>query len=225
MLKACGVRMSSEQPGFGYGRPQYASSPYNSPPSGPMQPGPMQPGPIQPNPYEPQMQPPAGWQPGGPPQLSYPAQPSQDANRRPVAVTLSCLLTVTASLQAVCAIAMVWLFIAAGAGSLDPTDPTEGPLFHILERANLALTNGLAAPLLGFPAASLIAGFLLLNRANWSRILNTVLGVAASVWMIIWKLDQPTLVAVPITYIAFCVLLLWLPGSNHWYRRSTPTRP
>lgn len=138
---------------------------------------------------------------------------------------MSSVLTVTASLQALCAVAMVWLFIAAGAGTLNPSDSLEGPIFHILERANLALTNGLAVPLLGFPAAGFIVGFLVLIRGRWSRILATALGVSATVWLVVWRLTQLNLVAVPIVYIAISVLLLWLPGNKRWYRGDLQTGP
>lgn len=136
-------------------------------------------------------------------------------------VTLSGLLTVTASLQAVCAVAMIWLIIYAGVDTFDPTNPSEGPLFHILERANLSLANGLAAPLLGLPAVATVAGLLVLIRANWTRILSTALGLGTSVWLTVWQLHRIQLVAVPICYIAVCVLLLWLPAANAWYRRRS----
>lgn len=225
--------MSSEQPGFG-GRPDYGSPHYgpaaNQPPqyAAPQQQSPQYAAPqygAQPGQYPPQGQPVPGWN-GGPAtqRQSFPA-PQVAVVPRPVSVTMSSVLTVTAGLQALGVVAMIWLFIAAGAGSLDATDEVEGPIFHILERANLALTNGLAAPLLGFPAAGFVVGFLVLIRANWSRILSTALGLGAAGWMIVWRLNQLNLVAVPILYIAISVLLLWLPGNNRWYRgqsRSTP---
>ncbi|MVA75360.1 hypothetical protein GC722_04850 [Auraticoccus sp. F435] len=109
----------------------------------------------------------------------------------------------------------------AGASAFDYREPTEAALYHLLNRGHLALQQGLWLPLIGFPLAAAVVGFLLPLRAAWPRVAATVLGVAATAWMVVWRSDALQWVLVPAGYVALCVLLLWTPGVTRWLR----TRP
>ncbi|SDD59829.1 hypothetical protein SAMN04489747_1321 [Auraticoccus monumenti] len=140
---------------------------------------------------------------------------------RPFALTASAVLTVTAGLQVACLVGFVWLVLWVGSGSLNLQDPLEAGLAHTLNRGSLALSQGLWLPMLGFPLAATVLGFLVLIRTPWTRVALTVLGLGAVAWMAWWRLDQLAWVAVPAGYVTLCVVLLWTPGVSRWLR----TRP
>lgn len=168
--------------------------------------------------------------PGGPPPQApawpYPPVPPVPSGLpeevpRPFALTVSGVLTVTAGLQVACLVGFVWLVLWAGSSSLDLRDPLEAGLAHTLNRGSLALGQGLWLPLLGFPLAATVLGFLVLIRTAWPRVALTALGVGAIAWMAWWRLDELGWVAVPAGYVALCVALLWTPAVSGWLR----TRP
>jgi len=77
--------------------------------------------------------------------------------RRPVFVGMAATMAVTASLQWICALAFLWLVATAGARQLG-TSGVDGAIFHLLNRFDDRLLDGLAWPLFGFPLASGVAG-------------------------------------------------------------------
>lgn len=147
--------------------------------------------------------------------------PLPEEEPRPFPLTVSAVLTVAAGLQATFLVGFVWLVLWVGASSLNLQDPVEAGLAHTLNRGSLAFGQGLWLPLLGFPLASVVLGFLVLIRTPWPRVALTVLGLGAIAWMAWWRLDQLLWVAIPAGYVALCLLLLWTPGVSRWLR----TRP
>jgi len=202
----------SQHPGYQapgpHGAPQF--SPPGSQPTTPIPYG------YRPDPY------------GGPPVPPAPvpawpvAQPYAPAIRRqrPAVIAMAATMTVTASLQWLCALSLAWLVATAGAAGLSTTD-AEGAFYHILRRFHLRMIEGLALPLYGFPTLAFFLGFVVLAPRVWARLALTLTGVAALVWSA-WWLRNDILWWLPIaTYIGIVCLILWTPGATQWYRQRT----
>ncbi|HVK35888.1 MAG TPA: hypothetical protein VM428_09535 [Microlunatus sp.] len=200
----------SQHPGYQapgpHGAPQF--SPPGSQPTTPIPYG------YRPDPY------------GGPPVPPAPvparpvAQPYAPAIRRqrPAVIAMAATMTVTASLQWLCALSLAWLVATAGAAGLSTTD-AEGAFYHILRRFHLRMIEGLALPLYGFPTLAFFLGFVVLAPRVWARLALTLTGVAALVWSA-WWLRNDILWWLPIaTYIGIVCLILWTPGATQWYRQ------
>jgi hypothetical protein len=177
---------------------------------------------------------PTGWQTdpyGGPrPPAPQPRQPqpswmvnpqpsSPPPNRqRPAVIAMAATMTVTASLQWLCALSFAWLVATAGAAGLATTD-VEGTLYHMLRRFHLRMIEGLALPLYGFPTLAFLLGFVILAPRLWARLALTLTGVASLAWSG-WWLRGDILWWLPIaTYIGIVCLILWTPGATQWYRQ------
>jgi hypothetical protein len=133
---------------------------------------------------------------------------------------MAATMTVTASLQWLCALSLAWLVATAGASGLSSAN-AEAPLFHILRRFHLRMIEGLALPLYAFPTLAFFLGFVILAPRLWARLALTLTGVAALAWSA-WWLRGDILWWLPIaTYIAVVCLVLWTPGATQWYRRRT----
>ena len=154
----------------------------------------------------------------------YPPHAPAPQAQRPVAITLAATLAVTASLQWVAGLTLLWL-VAVTSGRQLGTTGADGVMFHILNRFDDRMATGLAWPLYGFPLASLLLGFLLATRAHWVRIALSVVGVAAVLWLAWLFRDDLTWFLVPGAYIAVTVALLWTTAAGRWYgwRPSDPT--
>jgi hypothetical protein len=138
--------------------------------------------------------------------------------QRPAVIAMAATMTVTASLQWLCAISLAWLVATAGASGLSTTD-AEGALYHMLRRFHLRMIEGLALPLYGFASASFFLGFVVLAPRTWARLALTLTGVAALAWSA-WWLRNDILWWLPIaTYIGIVCLILWTPGASSWYRQ------
>ena len=200
----------SQHPGYQapgpHGAPQF--SPPGSQPTTPIPYG------YRPDPY------------GGPPVPPAPvpawpvAQPYAPAIRRqrPAVIAMAATMTVTASLQWLCALSLAWLVATAGAAGLSTTD-AEGAFYHILRRFHLRMIEGLALPLYGFPTLAFFLGFVVLAPRVWARLALTLTGVATLAWSA-WWLRGDILWWLPIaTYIGIVCLILWTPGATQWYRQ------
>ena len=138
--------------------------------------------------------------------------------QRPAVIAMAATMTVTASLQWLCALSLAWLVATAGAAGLSTTD-AEGALYHILRRFHLRMIEGLALPLYGFPTLAFFLGFVVLAPRVWARLALTLTGVAALVWSA-WWLRNDILWWLPIaTYVGIVCLILWTPGATQWYRQ------
>lgn len=198
-------RPPSSYGGYGAELQRYQAQNY---PQAPGYPPPVYPAPGMPAPWAAQQQLP---HPGMPQDRPWPQPP-----QRPAVIALAATLAVTASLQFLGALTLAWLISLAGRQL--STTGGEGALYHILNRFNDRMLNGLAWPLFGFPLAALVLGFLLPNRRPWVRLAFTVLGAAALLWMgwlfhsnLVWWL-------VPGIYVASTVGILWTSAASHWYR-------
>jgi hypothetical protein len=154
----------------------------------------------------------------------WPGQPQPYAPalrpQRPAVIAMAATMTVTASLQWLCALSLAWLVATAGASGLSSAN-AEAPLFHILRRFHLRMIEGLALPLYAFPTLAFFLGFVILAPRLWARLALTLTGVAALAWSA-WWLRGDILWWLPIaTYIAVVCLVLWTPGATQWYRRRT----
>jgi len=169
----------SQYPGYQapgpHGAPQF--SPPGSQPTAPLPTAPIPTG-YRPDPY-------AGAPgPQGPPAPvpAWPvaAQPYAPVVRRqrPAVIAMAATMTVTASLQWLCALSLAWLVATAGAAGLSTAD-TEGAFYHILRRFHLRMIEGLALPLYGFPTLAFFLGFVVLAPRVWARVALTLTGVAA----------------------------------------------
>ncbi|MCW2810416.1 MAG: hypothetical protein JWP61_874 [Friedmanniella sp.] len=197
-----------------YGTSPYAPSPYGAPdptPGGPT---------TAPSPYV------------GPRDLSEAdlvRLPPPQADRavaepqRPGVVALAATLTVTASLQWVTALSLLWVTAAFGAGSLE-SNGTEGVLFHLLNRFSARMLDGLAIPLYLFPALAVVAGLLLLRRQAWTRVAHTVLGLASVAWAAVWLNGSWLWWVIVAGYVAFCCAVVWTRAATRWYAQGLPPR-
>lgn len=168
------------------------------------------PPPWSPPPWSPQ---PSSAQPWSPPPGPRPV-----VEQRPAVVAIAATLAVVAALQFVCVLGLAWVTATAGADQLATTGQ-EGGLFHILQRFNYRMLDGLAWPLFGFPVASFVTGLLLLVRRSWTRLLHTGLGLAALGWSAFWLRDHLLWWVSAALYVAVACLLLWTPAANRWYGR------
>ena len=206
----------SQYPGYQapgpHGAPQFG--PPGNPPAAPYPTAPIPTG-YRGDPYGGPPRPPVPV-PGWPvPLQPYGAPPRQ---QRPAVIAMAATMTVTASLQWLCALSLAWLVATAGASGLSTTD-AEGALYHILRRFHLRMIEGLALPLYGFPTLAFFLGFVVLAPRGWARLALTLTGVAALAWSA-WWLRNDFLWWLPIaTYIGIVCLILWTPGATQWYRQ------
>lgn len=145
------------------------------------------------------------------------------APQRPVGVGLATTLAVTASLQWICGLSLLWLVAAVGADTLSRSG-TEGAVFHMLHRFDLRMSDGLAVPLYLLPFASLLTGFLILSQRPWTRIAHTAVGLVALGWSAWWLQHQLEWWAVGALYILLGCLVLWTPSASRWYAKQ-PRQP
>jgi hypothetical protein len=221
----------SQYPGYRapgpHGAPQFGP-PGNQPTA------PIPTGPIPTNPF-PINQVPYGYRGdlyGGPPHPPAPNPPAPSPpwpvtgtpygppvrRQRPAVIAMAATMTVTASLQWLCALSLAWLVATAGAASLSTND-AEGAFYHILRRFHLRMIEGLALPLYGFPTLAFFLGFVVLAPRTWARLALTLTGVASLAWSA-WWLRNDILWWLPIaTYVGIVCLILWTPGATQWYRQ------
>ncbi|MFT4164825.1 MAG: hypothetical protein QM650_06245 [Microlunatus sp.] len=168
--------------------------------------------------------------PYGPQQPPWPAPPMmvagpyplpayvQPRRQRPAVIAMAATMTVTASLQWICALSFFWLVATAGAAGLSTTD-VEGGIYHLLHRFHLGMIEGLALPLYGFPTLAFFLGFVVLAPRTWARLALTLTGVAALAWSAWWLRNDFVWWLPGAAYIGFVCLILWTPGATEWYRR------
>ncbi len=227
----------------GYAPPPHGAPQFQAPRAAPPPPG----YPTQPQRPGPQGYPQGSWTVGHPqapapsvhdPRPDYPAvqqprhgpQPAQPGPtgppQRPAVIALASTLAVLGSLQWICALSLLWVTATVGVGTFAQIGDT-GALFHILSRFNARLLDGLAVPLYLFPLASLVTGFLVLSRRPWTRLVHTLLGLAALAWAAWWLQDNLLWWFSAAWYVVVSCFVLWTPGATAWYRwRGTePTSP
>ncbi|MFP5282040.1 MAG: hypothetical protein ACLGIF_01155 [Actinomycetes bacterium] len=190
-----------------------------SPPFPPVSPGPPQftaPPASRPYPTPPSAGPYLGYGVTAPPIVSMPSA-SAPPPQRPGVVATASTLAITASLQWVCVLAFAWLVAVAAVGNLGVEGP-EGAVYHLFNRLQERMLDGLAWPLFGFPLASFVTGFLVLAQRPWTRVAHTVVGVAALAWSAWWLHANLVWWLVPATYILLACLILWTPAATRWYR-------
>lgn len=166
-------------------------------------------GPPQQSPWPPQQQ----WV-AGPPTYLPPAR-----RQRPAVIAMAATMTVTASLQWLCALSFAWLVATAGAAGLSTTD-IEGGIYHLLRRFHLGLIEGLAIPLYGFPTLAFFLGFVVLAPRAWARMVLTATGIATLAWSAWWLRHDFVWWLPSAAYIGFVCLILWTPAATQWYRRA-----
>jgi hypothetical protein len=170
--------------------------------------------------YAPPRVPPA-WEPAAPsPVGSYApgfTQPQPQPPERPAVITMAATLAVTGSLQFLAALTLLWLLAVAGNDELG-TFGADGVMFHVLNRFDDRMVDGLAWPLYGFPLAALVLGFLLPTRRPWTRIAFSVLGLLAVAWLAWIFRSRPVWLVVPVTYIGFTSGIVWTAAASRWYR-------
>jgi hypothetical protein len=145
------------------------------------------------------------------------------APQRPVEIGLATTLSVTASLQWICGLSLLWLGAVAGADSLSRSG-TDGAIFHLLHRFDIRMSDGLAVPLYLLPLASLLTGLLILSQRPWTRIAHTAVGLLALGWSAWWLQHRLEWWAVGALYILLGCLVLWTPRVSRWYGRQ-PSQP
>lgn len=140
--------------------------------------------------------------------------------QRPAVIALAVTLAVVASLQWICALSLLWVSAAVGTSTFDQVGDN-GALFHILNRFDDRMLDGLAVPLFGFPLASLVTGFLVIKRRPWTRLVHTLVGVAALAWAAWWLRDNLLWWFSAAWYVVVACLVLWTPAASAWYRWRT----
>ena len=177
-------------------------------PSGPATDGPSRPAPAAEVPLEVLRSLPAPTAPG-----AEPTRPPQ----RPAVIALGCTLAVLGSLQWVCALSLLWVTASVGTGAFAEVND-DGAVFHILNRFNYRMLDGLAVPLYLFPVASIVTGFLVLSRRPWTRAAHTAVGVVALAWAAWWLQNQLLWWFSAAWYVVVACLVLWTPAASAWYR-------
>jgi hypothetical protein len=155
--------------------------------------------------------------PSGPPLRGGPPQ-------RPAVIALAATLAVTASLQWICGLSLLWVTAAVGSSTFDQQGDN-GVTFHMLRRFEDRMLDGLALPLYLFPLASLVTGFLVLSRRPWTRLAHTVVGLVALAWAAWWLRDDLLWWFSGAWYVVVGCLVLWTPGATAWYRWRQDERP
>jgi hypothetical protein len=145
------------------------------------------------------------------------APPADGPPQRPAVIALGCSLAVVASLLWVCGLSLLWVTAVIGTGTFAQIGDN-GAVFHILNRFNYRMLDGLAIPLYLFPLASFATGFLLLSRRHWARTLHTAVGLAALVWAAWWLQDNLLWWFSAAWYVVVSCLVLWTPAATTWYR-------
>ncbi|GAA1434085.1 hypothetical protein GCM10009616_27550 [Microlunatus lacustris] len=152
-----------------------------------------------------------------PPALPAPVPPPEGPPQRPAVIALACTLAVLGSLQWICGLSLLWVTATVGAGAFAEVNDN-GAVFHILNRFNYRMLDGLAVPLYLFPLASIITGFLILSRRRWTRAVHTAVGLVALAWAAWWLQDNLLWWFSAAWYVAVACLVLWTPGATAWYR-------
>lgn len=159
---------------------------------------------------QPSSWPAAGWPgPDSHPPTALPA--------RPAVIALACTMAVVASLQWICVLTLAWVTATTTTSTFAELGDN-GALFHILNRFNYRMLDGLAIPLYGFPLISLVTGFLILARRPWTRLVHTLAGLAALAWAAWWLQDNLLWWFGPAWYVVLACLVLWTPAATAWYR-------
>jgi hypothetical protein len=136
--------------------------------------------------------------------------------QRPAVIALACSLAVVASLLWVCGLSLLWVTAVVGTGTFAQIGDN-GAVFHILNRFDGRMLDGLAIPLYLFPLASFATGFLILSRRPWARMLHTVVGLGALAWAAWWLQDNLLWWFSAAWYVVVACLVLWTPGATAWY--------
>ena len=136
--------------------------------------------------------------------------------QRPALVAVAVSLAVTASLLWVCGLSLFGVVALAGTDAMSSVGD-EGVVFHTLDQFVLRMGDGLWVPLYGFPAASVVSGFLLLTGRPWSRLAHSAVGVASLGWAGWWLRDSPLAWVAVAVYVGLSVAVLWAPAVGRWY--------
>jgi hypothetical protein len=136
-------------------------------------------------------------------------------------IALACSLAVVASLLWICALSLLWVAAVIGTGTFAQIGDN-GAVFHILNRFNSRMVDGLAVPLYLFPLASFTTGFLILSRRRWTRMLHSAVGLAALAWAGWWLQGNLLWWFSAAWYVVVACLVLWTPGASAWYRWREP---
>ncbi|MBA8793366.1 hypothetical protein FHX74_000971 [Friedmanniella endophytica] len=169
--------------------------------------------------------------PGFPPAPAYPVPvPNPYAvttGQRPAVIAMSASMAVTGSVGFLVLLALSVLVALSVVSTFSYTQQPEAAVYHLAERFELYLADGLALPLVGFPLASTVTGFLLIARRPWARIAHTAVGLAALAWSAWWLRDHLAFWVPTTVYIALAVAILWVPAVGRWYasRPAGAVRP
>lgn len=157
---------------------------------------------------------------------TYPSGPQAPAGppQRPAVIALASTMAVTASLQWICGLSLLWVTAAVGSSTFDQLSDN-GAVFHILRRFEDRMLDGLALPLYLFPLASLVTGFLVLSQRPWTRLVHTVAGLVALGWAGWWLQDNLLWWFSAAWYVVVSCLVLWTPGATAWYHWRRDERP
>jgi hypothetical protein len=159
-----------------------------------------------------------------PPPLPGTAPGPTGPPQRPAVIALACTLAVMGSLQWICGLSLLWVTATVGAGAFAEVNDN-GAVFHILNRFNYRMLDGLAVPLYLFPLASVVTGFLVLSRRPWTRAVHTAVGLVALIWAAWWLQDDLLWWFSAAWYVVVACLVLWTPGATAWYRWRGDDRP
>ena len=141
--------------------------------------------------------------------------------QRPAVIALACSLAVVASLLWICGLSLLWVTATIGTATFAEIGDN-GAVFHILNRIDSRMLDGLAVPLYLFPLASFTTGFLILSRRAWTRTLHCAVGLGALAWAAWWLQDNLLWWFSAAWYVVVACLVLWTPGATDWYRWREP---
>ncbi len=137
--------------------------------------------------------------------------------QRPAGVGTASTLAITASLLFVCGLGLLWLVAYSITSSFDAAQDDQAVIFHIAERFQLRLTQGLAIPLFGFPVLGTVAGFLVLVQRSWARWVFTAVGVLSLAWSAWWLRSSLPWWVPALVYVGTAVGIVWTAAASRWY--------
>ena len=116
-----------------------------------------------------------------------------------------------------CGLGLLWLVAFSVTASFDVAQDDQAVIFHLAERFQLRLTQGLAVPLFGFPLLATVTGFLVLVQRSWARLLFTAAGVLALGWSAWWLRYGLGWWVPGFVYVAVACSVVWTRSASHWY--------
>lgn len=145
--------------------------------------------------------------------MTRPAAPAP----RPLALTVSLLMTIVASIEWLFVLFVGWLFLTALNASLSTDNLTESVMLNFFGRMEVALREGAIIPLALFPLLAISFAVAIAHRAEYLRVLYSILGLVTVGW-VAWYFSSWTILVPVAAHIGLALVLVWSSSVTDWYR-------